>query len=168
MRSVFKLLWPFVLNGSVTNHTLYTQPWHGLFLGLHGRVLLEFNGAREDNRDRDIDHPAGRHSTRTNQRPTSIIPPFLRRMPFLPQPSHFTLACMGQAPNMLACIPSGVVYPVTFVISLRRTCRISCLYRVKWRHTSVVAIRSPFCGATPSYCAWLSGEDLSRYSNKIE
>ena len=42
------------------------------------------------------------------------------------------------------------------------------IHRVKWCHISVVAIRSPFCGATPSYCARLSGEDLSRYSNKIE
>jgi len=40
--------------------------------------------------------------------------------------------------------------------------------RVKWRHISMVAIRSPFCRSTPSYCASLSGEDLSRYSNKIE
>jgi len=28
---------------------------------------------------------------------------------------------------------------------------------MKWRHISVVAIRSPFCGATPSYCMQLSG-----------
>jgi len=27
------------------------------------------------------------------------------------------------------------------------------IHRVKWRHISVVAIRPPFCGATPSYCA---------------
>jgi len=40
----------------------------------------------------DTDHPAGCQSIRTNQRPTSNIPPFLRRMPFLPQPSHFILA----------------------------------------------------------------------------
>jgi len=26
------------------------------------------------------------------------------------------------------------------------------IHRVKWRHISVVAVRSPFCGATPSYC----------------
>jgi len=40
--------------------------------------------------------------------------------------------------------------------------------RVKLRHISMVAIRSPFCRSRPSYCALLSGEDLSRYSNKIE
>jgi len=39
---------------------------------------------------------------------------------------------------------------------------------VKLRHISMVAIRSPFCRSRPSYCALLSGEDLSRYSNKIE
>jgi len=32
------------------------------------------------------------HSIQTNQRPTSIIPLFVRRIPFLPQPSHFILA----------------------------------------------------------------------------
>jgi len=26
-----------------------------------------------------------------------------------------------------------------------------CIHRVKWRHISVVAVRSPFCGATLSY-----------------
>jgi len=36
----------------------------------------------------------GCHSIRTNQRPIAITPPpFLCRMPFLPQPSHFILAC---------------------------------------------------------------------------
>jgi len=40
--------------------------------------------------------------------------------------------------------------------------------RVKRRHISMVAIRSPFCRSRPSYCALLSGEDLLRYSNKIE
>jgi len=43
-------------------------------------------------RGRHADHMAGHHSIRTNQQPTSIIPPFLRQMPFLPQPSHFILA----------------------------------------------------------------------------
>jgi len=47
-------------------------------------------------------------------------------------------------------------------------CWPSCIDGVKWRHISVVAIRSPFCRSRPLYCAWLSGEDLSRYSNKIE
>jgi len=49
-------------------------------------------GAREDNRGRHTDHLAGRHSIGTNQWPTSIMPQFLRRMLFMPQPSHFILA----------------------------------------------------------------------------
>jgi len=57
--------------------------------------LPDFNGAREDNRGRYSDSPTGHHSLRTNQRATSIIPPFLRRMPFLPQPSQFILAWTG-------------------------------------------------------------------------
>ena len=44
---------------------------------------------------------------------------------------------------------------------------LDSIHRVKWRHISVVTVRSPFCGATPSYCVWLC-KDLSRYSNKIE
>jgi len=35
-------------------------------------------GAKEDNRGRHTDNPAGRHSIRTNQQPTSLIPQFLR------------------------------------------------------------------------------------------
>jgi len=27
------------------------------------------------------------------------------------------------------------------------------IHRVKWRHISMVAIRSPFCRSSPSYCA---------------
>jgi len=51
----------------------------------------------EDNRGRHIDNPGGSHSIRTNQQPTSIIPQFLHRMPFLLQP-------LGQASNMLASV----------------------------------------------------------------
>ena len=46
----------------------------------------------EDNRGRRTDNPSGRHPIRTINAPTSIIPPYLRRMPFLPQPSQFILA----------------------------------------------------------------------------
>jgi len=51
-------------------------------------------GARGDIRGRCIPTicPAGRHSIWSSQRPTSLIPPFLCRMPFLPQPSQFILA----------------------------------------------------------------------------
>jgi len=69
-----------------------------LFPGLSGwasagrKLSSGLYGAREDIRGRHTNHPAGCHSVRTNQRPTSIISPFLCRMPFLPQPSHFILA----------------------------------------------------------------------------
>ena len=48
-------------------------------------------GARGDIRGRHADNPAGSHSIRTNRRPTSFVPQFLRQMPFLPQPSQFIL-----------------------------------------------------------------------------
>jgi len=71
-------------------------------------LLLDFCGAREDNRGRHTDHPAGCHSIRTNQQPTSnLLHFFLRRMPFLPQPSQFILA--WDRHQMLACIRSGLV-----------------------------------------------------------
>jgi len=34
-----------------------------------------------------------------------------------------------------------------------RVVRIVYIDRVKWRHISMVAIRSPFCRSRPSYCA---------------
>jgi len=80
-----------------------------LFLGPHWwagarrNLLLDFYGAREDIRGRHTDNQAGRHSIRTNQRPTSIIPHFLHRMPFLSQPSHFILAWDKHQRCWLAC-----------------------------------------------------------------
>ena len=55
-------------------------------------LLPDFYGAREDNRGRHTNHPGGHNSILTNQQPTSIIPPYLCQMPFLPQPFHFILA----------------------------------------------------------------------------
>ena len=77
--------------------SVHTQPFMAPFLGLPGwasarRNLLDFYGARKDNTGRYTDHPGGRNSIWTNQRPTSVIHPFLRRMLFLLQPSHFILA----------------------------------------------------------------------------
>jgi len=46
----------------------------------------------KDNKGKYADNPAGRHPIRTNDAPTSIIPPILCRMPFLLQPSQFILA----------------------------------------------------------------------------
>jgi len=79
-----------------------------LFPGLPGELVPEeiffwTYGARQDIRGRHTDHPVGRHSIRTNQRPTSNIPIFtpdaLRAttLPFYPG--------LGRAPNMLAYIP---------------------------------------------------------------
>jgi len=50
---------------------------------------------------------------RTNQQATSIIPPFLRRMPFLLQRSKFILA-RDRHRNMLDCIPRGLGFYLTF------------------------------------------------------
>ena len=70
-----------------------------------------FYGAREDNRGRLTDSKAGRHPNRTNQWPTSIIPPII--MPdALPTATLPIYPGLGQAPNMLDCIPSGLFMTV--------------------------------------------------------
>jgi len=46
--------------------------------------------AREDYRGRDTDNPAGCHSIRTNQRPTSIIPHFYARCPSCRNPTNLS------------------------------------------------------------------------------
>jgi len=51
-------------------------------------LLLDINGAREDNRDRYTDSGVGRYPLQASQRPISIIPPFLRRMPFVRNPPN--------------------------------------------------------------------------------
>jgi len=84
------------------------SPTHHPDCTFSNHYLLDFNGAGEDNRGRYTDNPAGRHPLRTNQWATSIIPPFLRWMPFLPQPSQFVLA-WDRHMNMLDCIPHGFV-----------------------------------------------------------
>ena len=49
------------------------------------RELLDFMVQGEINRGRHTDHPAGRHSIRTNQCPPPLSPPFFTgQMPFLP------------------------------------------------------------------------------------
>jgi len=60
---------------------------------------------------------AGRHSTQTNQRSTCIIPPILTP-DALPATTLPLYPGFGQAPNMLACIPSG--YTLTETI-MRKT-----------------------------------------------
>jgi len=54
------------------------------------------------------DNPSGRHPMQTIGAPPPSSAPFLRRMPFLPQPSQFILAWDRQR-IMLACIMSGLV-----------------------------------------------------------
>ena len=56
-------------------------------------LLLDFFGAREDNRGRYNDHPAGCHSIHTNQRPTSINLHFYARCPSCHNPP--TLSWLG-------------------------------------------------------------------------
>jgi len=90
-------------------HTRFTA----VFPGLPGwadarRNLLDFYGAWEDNRGRHTDYPDGRHSIQTNPtthfRNTSIFSS--DAVPAIALPLYRGL---GQAPNMVACVPSGVV-----------------------------------------------------------
>jgi len=66
-------------------------------------------------------HPdtnAGGHSIRTNQWPTSVIPLFLGRMPFLLQPCQFMLAWDKRQICWLA-------YPVAWFTGQSSHCAIS-------------------------------------------
>jgi len=77
---VQRMMMPRPVHLQRTTHRAVLQPF---FLGLsrwasaRRNLLLDFNGAREDNRHRHrhTDHPAGRHSIQTNQRPTSVTSP---------------------------------------------------------------------------------------------
>ena len=86
---------------STVNMCMYTRmhihftalfPGPSRWPGARRKLFLEFYGTMEDNRGRHTDHLAGHHSIRINQRPTSIVPPFLGQMPFLLQPCQFILA----------------------------------------------------------------------------
>jgi len=106
-----------MINCTVIHICTHTQPCYGPFSGTtrvswHQKKSSELYGGREDNRGRHTDHPAGRHSIQTNQRPTSIIP--------RPRSPHFCMLDallsqmslyfgLGQAPNMLASITRGAV-----------------------------------------------------------
>ena len=70
------------LTVSFVNFLYYCEPSSG------------FYGAGKDNRGRRTDSTSGRHPIWTSGAPTSIIPPFLRRMPFRP-----VYPGLGQAPN---------------------------------------------------------------------
>ena len=93
-------------------HT-HAQPFYGLFSRItrvsrcQKKSSSQLYGAREDNRGRHTDNPDIRHSVRTNQRP------HLHRTPiFMPDSFPATILPihpgLGQAPNMHACIPSGL------------------------------------------------------------
>jgi len=71
-------------------------------------ILLDFYGAMEDNRGRHTNHPAEHHSIQTNQRPPPTAPIFTPDA--LPATTVPLYPGLGQAPNMLACIPSAVIH----------------------------------------------------------
>jgi len=121
---LLNLWWLTMTSMTIDQHThthTHTQPFYGPFSETtrvnqcqkKSSNLLDYYGAREDNRGTYTDHPGGRLSTRTNQQPSSITSPFLRQMPFLSPPSHFILAwdrhqiCWFAYP--VAWLPSGVV-----------------------------------------------------------
>jgi len=94
---------------SITNTQLFYGPfsrttWVSRY---HKKKPSGLYGAMEDSTGRHTDYLDGLHSIRTNHRPTSIIPHFYARCPSFCNPPN--LSCFGQAPNMMACIPSGVV-----------------------------------------------------------
>ena len=78
-------------------------------------------GARGDIKGRHTDNPARRHSIRTNQRPISLIPLLLCRMPFLSQPSHFILAWDRHQICWLA-------YPMTNLLTTPHHSRFTALF----------------------------------------
>jgi len=84
-----------VKEGRTNTHTTILQPFSRTTQVSQCQKKSSFGlyGANGDIRGRHTDHPAGFHSIRTNQQPTSIIPPFVCRIPFLPQPSQIVLAC---------------------------------------------------------------------------
>ena len=74
----------------------HTQPFYDPFSGAtrvswcQQKSFSGLCGARGDSRGRHTDHPAGHHSIRTNQRPTSILPPFYARCPSCSNPAHLS------------------------------------------------------------------------------
>jgi len=79
-------------------HT-HTHPFYGDFSGTtqlsrcQKKASSGLYGAREDNRGRHTNNPAGRHSIWTNQRPTFLIPHFYVGCPSCHNPPN--LSCLG-------------------------------------------------------------------------
>jgi len=90
------------------------QPFTTLYLGPPGsagvrrKLLLYFMVLGRITRGRHTDNLGGCHSIRTNQQSTSINPPILHWIFFLPKPSQW-----DRHRNMLDCICSGLVFPLT-------------------------------------------------------
>jgi len=71
-------------------------------------LLLDFYGAGQDDRGRHTDHPDGRHSIWTKSA-THLHHPPIFTPDALPAAILPIYPGLGQAPNVPACIPSGVV-----------------------------------------------------------
>jgi len=126
--------------------TTHTQPFYDHFFRDYPgepKKSSGLYGAREYNRDRHTNNPAGRHSVRINQPPTSLIPPFLRWMPFLPQPSQFILAWDKHQICWLA-------YPVAWFHVLLTTSSIYYCWRYHHTtpHHNCLLFYGPFSGTT--------------------
>jgi len=93
------------------HHHNHFRPFSGTirWAGARRKPLLDFMVLGRITRGRHTNNPGGHHSIRTNQQSTSINPPSLRQLPFLPQPSQFILA-WDKHRNMLDCIQ----YPVAW------------------------------------------------------
>jgi len=77
------------------------------------RFLVDSCSAREDDTGRNTDHPSGWHSIRTNPAQPPSPPHFTPDS--LPVATLPLYPGLGQAPNMLACIPSGMVIMIDSV-----------------------------------------------------
>ena len=73
------------------------------------RHLLDFLVQNEDNRGRHTNSPDGLPPFQTNLCPISAIPTIFMSDAF-PGTTIPIYPGLGQAPNMLACIPCGLVY----------------------------------------------------------
>ena len=126
------------------------QPFYGPFPGPPGwagarRELLDFMVQGKINRGRHTDHPAGRHSIRANQ----CLPP-----PSSPYFLHAGCPCC---------------HPTNSVKALNLNQSTEGMY-IGWNDVTVICghITISVLWGNTAYCVKLSGEDLSRYSNKIE
>ena len=124
------LLTPEVMWENVTHtHTHTTFLWSFCRTTRVSRCQKKSSGlygAREDIRGIHTNNPAGRRSVWTNQRLTSFVPPFSRRMPFLLQPSQFILARDRHQICWLA-------YPVAWLWeNIKQNIIWLCLYTSVW------------------------------------